>query len=163
MIRNITLMLAVVCGAFFVLSCIAEEKDRPDAVTETYQEAQAELQAVVKEIYDDAMTADIEGLKAVHLNSPKFTKFGPRSFERQNVEQTNTSEASFFSSISDLKVELKDIKIDVFDDVAIATFYPTYSLKKDGEVVEGMSRQTLVFLRTDEGWKIIHEHGTTKK
>ena len=163
MIRNITLMLVVVCGACFVLSCVAEEKDLPDVVNDTFPEAQAELQAVLKEIYDDAMTANIEGLKTIHLNSPKFTKFGPRRFERQNVEQTNASEASFFSSISDLKVELKDIEIDVFDDVAVTTFYPTYSLKKDGEVVEGMSRQTLVFLKTNGEWKIIHEHGTTKK
>ncbi|NIP42878.1 MAG: nuclear transport factor 2 family protein [candidate division Zixibacteria bacterium] len=163
MIRNLTMMLVLACGACLVLSCVAEDKDKPDVVNGTFPEAQAELQVVLKEIYDDAMAVNIEGLKAIHLNSPKFTKFGPRSFERQNVEQTNASEASFFSSISDLKVELKDVKIDVFDDVAVTTFYPTYSLKKDGEVVEGMSRQTLVFLRTSQGWRIIHEHGTTKK
>jgi len=163
MIRNIALVLVVVCGACLILSCVAADNSRIDVIDETFPEAQAELQAVLNEIYDDAMTANIEGLEAIHLNSPKFTKFGPRSFERQNVEQTNASEASFFSSISDLKVELKDIKIDVFDDVAITTFYPTYTLKKEGEVVEGMSRQTLVFLKTSEGWKIIHEHGTPQK
>ena len=130
---------------------------------ECYAEFQAELQAALEEIYDDAMVANLEGLRASHLNSPKFTKFGPRSFERQTVEQTNSSEASFFSSISELNVELKDVKIDVFGDVAITTFYPHYSLIKDSEVVEGISRQTLVFLKTEQGWKIIHEHGNPKK
>ena len=157
------LLLAVMCGACALLSCVAEDKDKPDVVNDTFPEAQAELQTVLKEIYDDAMTANVEGLTDIHLNSPKFSKFGPRSFERQNVDETNASEASFFTSITDLKIELKDIKIDVFDDVAITTFYPSYTFKRDGEAVEGMNRQTLIFLKTTEGWKLIHEHGTIKK
>ena len=126
-------------------------------------EAQAELKQVLKAIYDDAMSANVEGLTTSHLISSKFTKFGPRNFNRQTADETNKSEASFFTSISDLKVELKDVKVDVFGEVAVTTFYPHFSFVKDDQLKEGSTRQTLVFLKTDQGWKIIHEHGTPKK
>ena len=40
--------------------------------------------------------------------------------------------------------------------------YSHVSFKKDGEVMQRSGRHTLVFLKTVDGWKIIHEHGTPK-
>ena len=95
--------------------------------------------------------------------SDKFTKFGPRGFERQSVEETNNSELAFFGEVSDYKEEVVDLKIDVFGTTGIATYYRNISFKQDGEKVIGSVRQTLVFLKTDDGWKIIHEHGNRKQ
>jgi hypothetical protein len=131
MTRTNLLFVLISIVILLCCSCTNQEQTKHDVVNETFPEAQAELQVVLEQIYDDAMLANVEGLETIHLVSPKFTKFGPRSFNRQTVEETNESEASFFTSISDLKVELKDIKIDVFGDVAITTFYPHYSLVKD--------------------------------
>jgi ketosteroid isomerase-like protein len=114
-------------------------------------------------IAKDIMAADIEGLQSAHLVSDKFTKFGPRSFDRQAVASTNASEAAFFSSVSNMNYEVKDLKIDVFGDIGIATYYPHVSFMKDGEEKKASGRQTLVFLKTENGWKIVHEHGTTRK
>ncbi len=111
----------------------------------------------------DIESSNIGGLKALHLESEKFTKFGPRSFERQDVASTNASEAAFFSSITNAKYEARDLQIDVFGDVGIATYYPEVSFVKDGNDVEVSGRQTLVFLKTDSGWKLVHEHGTIRK
>ena len=111
----------------------------------------------------DIELSNIEGLQAIHLESEKFTKFGPRSFERQDVASTNESEAAFFSSISNAKYEARDLKIDVFGDVGIATYYPEVSFVRDGNDLEVSGRQTLVFLKTDSGWKVVHEHGTVRK
>ena len=138
------------------------QPDAVDLVSEIYPEAQNELREVINSIYKDAETANLEGLKASHLLSDKFTKFGPRSFERQDVKSTNESELAHFGSISNFKNEIKDLKIDVFGDIGIATFYPHVSFEKDGEEKTGSARQTLVFLKTSDGWKIIHEHGTKK-
>jgi hypothetical protein len=46
-------------------------------------EDQAELKQALNAIYDDAMSANVEGLTTSHLISSKFTKFGPRNFSRQ--------------------------------------------------------------------------------
>ena len=138
------------------------QPDAVDMVSEIYPEAQNELREVINSIYKDAETSNLEGLKASHLLSDKFTKFGPRSFERQDVESTNESELAHFGSISNFKAKAKDLKIDVFGDIGIATFYPHVSFEKDGEEKTGSGRQTFVFLKTSEGWKIIHEHGTAR-
>jgi hypothetical protein len=102
-------------------------------------------------------------LKAAHLKSDKFTKFGPRSFDRQDLASTNQSEAAFFGSISNFRQENRELKIDVFGDMAIATYYPHVSFVQNGEVKERSGRQTLVLLKTPEGWKIVHEHGTARQ
>ena len=145
-----------------LVSCTSQKPLQQDLINDQFPEAQAELREVVASIVKDAMTANIEGLQAAHLVSDKFTKFGPRTFDRQDVASTNESEAAFFGAISNFKQEVAELKIDVFGDVGIATYYPHVSFVQDGEKKEGSGRQTLVFLKTENGWKIVHEHGTTR-
>ena len=147
----------------FLVSCTNVEHDEQDVINNPFPEAQNELREVVKSIAEDAMTVNIEGLQAIHLDSDKFTKFGPRNFDRQNVVSTNESEAAFFGSISNLTYEIKELKIDVFGDIGIVTYYPHVAFVQEGEEKQASGRQTLVFLKTDRGWKIVHEHGTIKK
>jgi ketosteroid isomerase-like protein len=124
--------------------------------------AQAEIHATIEAIVSDAEAANLEGLMSSHLDSPMFSKFGPRTFERQDVTSTNASEAAFFGSIANYKQEIRDLKIDVFGDVGIATFYPHVSFEQDGQEKFASGRQTFVFLKTDDGWKLVHEHGTPR-
>lgn len=131
--------------------------------TQHEREAQIEIREAVYGIKADIESANIQGLQDIHLISEKFTKFGPRNFERQDVENTNKSEAAFFSSISEASYQINDLKIDVFGDVGIATYYPEVFFLRDGEQVQATGRQTLVFLQTDAGWKLIHEHGTGRQ
>lgn len=72
------------------------------------------------------------------------------------------SEAAYFTIVSDLTYEIRDLKIDVFGDVGVATYYPHVAYSRDGERFEGTGRQTFVFLRTAEGWKLVQEHGTPR-
>lgn len=160
--KNNSLSILITLLLLILSSCSEKKSDQVDLVNEIFPEAQNELREVINSIVRDNETANLEGLKASHLLSDKFTKFGPRSFERQDVESTNESELAHFGSISSFKMEVKDLKIDVFGDIGIATYYPHFSLEKDGEEITGSARQTLVFLKTSEGWKIIHEHGTKK-
>ncbi len=146
-----------------LVSCTKEKSQQQDLIKDTFPEAQAEIHDILKSIVNDAETANIEGLQKAHLDSDKFTKFGPRNFERQDVASTNNSEEAFFGSISNYKQEVKDLKIDVFGDIAIATYYPHVAFEQNGEEKKGSGRQTLVFLKTPKGWKIVHEHGTPKK
>ena len=157
-----SLSIMITLLLLFLSSCSEKKSDQVDLINETFPEAQNELREVINSIVKDSETANLEGLKASHLLSDKFTKFGPRSFERQDVESTIESESAHFGSISNFKMEVKDLKIDVFGDIGIVTYYPHVSFEKDGEEITGSARQTLVFLKTSEGWKIIHEHGTKR-
>ena len=154
--KHIILVLSI----FLLYSCSKRENE--DLINNTFPNAQEDLHKIINSIVNDAETANLEGLKAIHLDSDKFTKFGPRNFNRQDVISTNKSEEDFFGSIVDYKQEVKDLKIDVFGNIAVATYYPFVTFIKDGEIRTASGRQTLVFLKTDDGWKIIHEHGTPK-
>ncbi|MCJ7580029.1 MAG: nuclear transport factor 2 family protein [Candidatus Aminicenantes bacterium] len=162
--RKITNKQIIILVALLILVISACKKDPlSDLINNTFPEAQAELREVVKSIIKDAETANIDGLKEAHLVSDKFTKFGPRSFNRQDITSTNQSEEAFFGSITNYRQEIKDLKIDVFGDIGIATYYPHVTFVQNGEAKNGNGRQTLVFLKTENGWKIIHEHGTPKQ
>lgn len=156
-------LTSLVSVFLLLVSCTSERRQQQDLINDPFPEAQAELREVVESIANDVMTANIEGLQAIHLDSDKFTKFGPRSFDRQDVASTNQSESTFFSSVSDMNYEIKELKIDVFGEIGVVTYYPHVSFVKDGEEQEASGRQTLVFLKTVNGWKIVHEHGTTRK
>jgi len=158
----VTRRTALLLAFLPLLSCSEQQQAPPDLVSDPFPEAQAELRAAVESIAMDAMTGNVEGLQAVHLQSDKFTKFGPRRFERQDVATTNEEEADYFTSINNLKYEVKDLKIDVFGDIGVVTYYPHVSFVKEAVQKEGSGRQTLVFLKTPDGWKIVHEHGTPK-
>ena len=122
--------------------------------------AEKELREVIKKIWSDAIAGDLEALRATHLDSPKFSKFGPRIAERQGVKSTNATETEHVLSMSDASFDLADIKVNVFGDVAVTTFYNNYSFIKNNISLQGKGRVTLVFLDTEEGWKIVHEHSS---
>ena len=152
--------IGVIMMFLFLIACASEESTQADIIADPYPAAQAEIREVISSIIKDAEEANIEGLKAAHLESEKFSKFGPRNFDRQDILSTNNTEEAFFSSISNYKQEIRDLKIDVFDDMAIASYYPHVSFIQDGEEKTVSGRQTFVFLSTEEGWKLVHEHGT---
>lgn len=159
--RYCSVVLACVAPLLFA-GCAIGSHEGKDLVNDPFVDRQREIHEAVMSIKRDIEASNIEGLKAAHLESEKFTKFGPRSFERQDVSATNESEAAFFSSISNARYEVRDLKIDVFGDVGIATYYPEISFVRDGREVVVSGRQTLVFLKTDSGWKLVHEHGTVR-
>lgn len=156
-------LIPLLLALLLLISCTKTRHLRQDIINDPFPQARAELREVVKSIAKDAMTANIEGLQSIHLKSEKFTKFGPRNFDRQNVTSTNESESAFFGSVSNMNYEFEELKIDVFGNIGIVTYYPHVFFVKNGEEYKVDGRQTLVFLNTENGWKIVHEHGTIRR
>jgi len=142
--------LVVLFLSFSLLSCESQNS--------SYKEAQ--LKELVERIWVDAVEGNLEALSEIHLDSPKFSKFGPRISTRQDVKSTNINEAEHFLSIQDASFKLEDIKVDIFGEVAVTTFYNNYSFIKNEIPIKGKARVTLVFISTEKGWKIVHEHSS---
>ena len=149
--------------ALVVLTGCGRSTELEDPGYGTFAGARAEIEQAVRSIADDIRAQNIEALQSAHLDSEKFSKFGPRSFDRQNLSETNESEAEFFSSIADVEYEVRDLKVAVFGSVAVATDYPHASFTVDGQRRTIDGRQTLVFVNTRDGWKLAHEHGTLRR
>ena len=85
----------------------------------------------------------------------------PRVLERQGFADMIADEIKAVSAAQDLSIEFRDLKIDVFGDVAIATSYPLFTFKDpDGKPGVREARMTLVWVKTPDGWKIVHEHSS---
>ncbi len=141
-----TILFIILCIIFVTMSCQpADESADLSRSRTTSPESENELRAIIKNIWADAVKGDFDALRDIHLDSPKFSKFGPRIATRQNVKSTKETETEHFSSISDASFELEDIKIDVFGDVAVTTFYNSYSFIKNEMKAQGKGRVTLVF------------------
>jgi ketosteroid isomerase-like protein len=71
---------------------------------------------------------------------------------------TRKAEREAFSAIDKFTYEIKDLKVDVFDRVAISTFGLDYDAKVGEDELSAKARGTLVFVKDGVNWKITHEH-----
>ena len=64
-----------------------------------------------------------------------------------------------FGSVTEVvKFDAKDLKVAVYGDVANMTFHSDLHLKFGEELVVVNNQITLLFVKTDDGWKLVHEH-----
>ena len=136
----------------------AKSQEVADIVRETFPEAQAAIRADMLALNDIGRTHDWDALRAAHLESPKFTDFGA-GLERHDFEEMIAAEIDAVSALHDVAIDFRDLKIDVFGDVAVATSFPHYTWTEANGKRGGMQRRaTMVYVNTADGWKIAHEH-----
>ena len=95
----------------------------------------------------------------------RFSRFGDvPPYKRLDYDEACMFKELYFASVSDYDFNITDLEIDFFDNVAIATFdveqkgmlVDNYSFT--GTTMNIKSRGTMVFLKKDFSWLIIHEH-----
>lgn len=156
-----SLVLALVGGAGCASSPAAEVGPSRELTRAPAPDAEAAVRAAVLSISDHAGLHDFEALRSDHLESPIFTKFGPRVAQRQGFEDMIADEVEAFSAVRNLSIDFRELRVDVLGDVAIATSYPLFTFTDpNGEPAEREARMTLVYVRTSDGWKIAHEHSS---
>ena len=120
--------------------------------------ARAEVERRINEVFDAAIKKDLARLDSYHLYGPKFTKFTPEAVGRQDADAARQGEHHGISAVNDLAMSAQDLKIDLFGDVAIATFVMDYSFSAGTQPLRKQALSTLVFVRDAGEWKIAHEH-----
>lgn len=155
-ITNQLLLSFVLCATLVLSSC---QQKSVDIIKEPYTEVQTKITGMLTEIFNTAKAGDFAKLDAFHLNSPKFTKFDvDGSPNRQNYAENKQGEEAAFKMLEGFDFKLADIKVDVFDKVAISTFTISYSAKVQGNPVADAAHGTLVFVNYEDKWRITHEH-----
>lgn len=77
---------------------------------------------------------------------------------RQESETALKNEVGGMKALSNYAYEVKNLKIQVLGDVALATFHLHYRGRMREKSFDIQSRVTTVLKRKDLTWKIIHEH-----
>jgi ketosteroid isomerase-like protein len=97
-------------------------------------------------------------LDSYHSYGPKFSKFAVESVVRQDAATARMAEHAGLSAVTGMSMKAEDLKIDVLGSVGIATFILNYGFDTETERVEKKARSTLVFVKDEGAWKVIHEH-----
>lgn len=145
---------ALIAAFCFALGC-AHTPGSARRVSET--EAQAQVRRRLDEIWDSAAKRDFARLRSYHLYGRKFTEFkdgAPRG-EATSGEQ---AERAFFSALSDPKFVMNDLAVNVWGDVAIATFHGDFGGAIGGQPIAAKLQATMVFVQDQDEWKLVHEH-----
>ncbi|HEX5221093.1 MAG TPA: nuclear transport factor 2 family protein [Verrucomicrobiae bacterium] len=119
---------------------------------------QKQIHERLTEIFDAATKKDFPRLDSYHFYGPKFTRFGTESPDREDALAAREAEHAGLNAVSGMKVNLQNLKIDVFQNVGVATFILQYSFVVGLETVEREAKGTLVLVNDAGSWKIVHEH-----
>jgi len=134
-----------------------KEHDAEDIATAVYPAERAQVQARLDQIWKAVATKDFERLSSYHLYGPKFTEFKDGA-RRGDATSNELGEHGFFSAITEANVEMDDLEVNVFGNVAVATFHGKFRALMAAKPIAAQQQATLVFVRHDGEWKITHEH-----
>ena len=134
-----------------------------DLINDEFPEAKQEVMETMGAIVQSIKDGDIEKLISFHAYGPKFTEFKNGEPRNGGVEN-EAHERNVFGSVSEvIKLDAKDMQIAVYGDVANMTFHSDFHLKFGEDLVIVNDQITLLFVKTDSGWKLVHEHHSPLK
>lgn len=125
-----------------------------------------EIHDIILTFFNAGKTKNVAPLDVIQLNDPRFSAYSDvPPFDLKDFSTTSALEQLRFVSISDYEFELKNIRVDSFENFAIATF----TVKQSGMIVDNYSfrgqhftmdsRATFVLAKFQK-WKIVHIHLT---
>jgi len=125
-----------------------------------------EILDLITIFFNAGKTKNVGPLGVIQLDDPRFSAYGDvPPFDLKDFATTTALEQLRFVSISDYDFELKNTRIDLFENFAVVTF----TVKQSGMVVDNYSfrgqhftmdsRATFVLVKYHK-WKIVHIHLT---
>ena len=115
------------------------------------------MQQRLAEIFHAAETKDLPRLDSYHWYGPHFTKFAGTG-QRLDAATAREGEHKGLSALAGLKLKADDLQIDVFHDAAVARLTMVATIQSGAEAITKRDRGTLVFVKHEGSWKIVHEH-----
>jgi ketosteroid isomerase-like protein len=158
---RLTITLIMIIGFLFT-SCEDNESsandDNIDLVNTEFPEAKQEVLETFGAIAQSIIDGDIDKLISFHAYSPKFTEF-KNGEPRNGAEANEAYERNVFGSVTEVvRFAADDLQIAVYGDVANLTFHSDFQLMFGTDLVVINDQITLLFVKTNNGWKMVHEH-----
>ena len=163
---KLTLSLILLCAVLFI-NCKEKEpvveEVTVDLINDEFPEAQEAIAKTMDSIVQSIKDGDIDKLIAFHAYGPKFTEF--KNGEPRNDGAANEEfERSIFGSVTEVvQMNMNDLKVDVYGDVANVTFHSDFHLMFDEDLAVVNDQISLLFVDTGKGWRIVHEHHSPLK
>lgn len=163
---KLTLVLVLI-SCFSLINCKEKEPEvevvKVDLLNDEFPEAKEAVMKTMDSIAQSVKDGDIDKLISYHAYSPKFTEFKngePRNGGAENEEY----ERNVFGSVTEIvNFNMNDLKVAVYGEVANVTLHSDFHLKFDEDLAIVNDQISLLFLNTENGWKIVHEHHSPLK
>jgi ketosteroid isomerase-like protein len=155
---KLTFALILIFG-LLIIGCNQKVKEaNVDIINDEFSEAKQEVMETFGAIAQSIKDGDIDKLISFHAYSPKFTEF--KNGEPRNGSTDNeTYERNVFGSVTEVvKFDANDLQIAVYGDVANLTFHSDFQLKFGEDLVIVNDQISLLFVKTNNGWKMVAEH-----
>lgn len=168
--KSKTTLKLIVLSLLILSGCQEVQKDtavieevKIDLVNDEFPEAKEAVMKTMDSIVQSIKDSDIDQLIAFHAYGPKFTEF--KNGEPRNDGAANEEfERGVFGSVTEVvQMNMNDLKIDVYGDVANVTFHSDFHLMFEEDLAVVNDQISLLFVNTDKGWKIVHEHHSPLK
>jgi hypothetical protein len=125
-----------------------------------------EILDIITTFFNAGKTKNVAPLSVIQLDDPRFSAYSDvPPFDLKDFATTSALEQLRFVSISDYEFELKNMRVDLFENFAVVTF----TVQQSGMVVDNYSfrgqhltmdsRATFVLVKYQK-WKIVHIHLT---
>ena len=139
------------------------EEVKIDLVNDEFPEAEQEVLETWDAIVQSVKDGDLDALIAFHAYSPKFTEFKDGA-PRNGSEANEVFERNTFGAVTEIvKFDANDMKVAVYGDVANVTMHTDFHLKFGENLVIVNDQMSLLFVNTEDGWKIVSEHHSPLK
>ena len=123
-----------------------------------------EIIGILATFFNAGKTKNLAPLSAIQLDDPRFSSYSDvPPLDLKDYATTFALQQLRFVSISDYEYEMKNTRVDLFDNFAVATFM----VKQTGMIVDSYSfrgqhmsmesRGTFVLVKSPK-WKITHIH-----
>lgn len=157
-------MIMILLFVFMITSCKQHEEPveiaevKVDLLNDEFPEAKKEVQQTMDSIVQSVKDNDIDRLISFHAYGPKFTEF--KNGEPRNAGAENEKfEREVFGSVTEVvKFDMNDMKVDVYGEMANVTLHSDFHLKFGEDLAVVNEQISLLFLKTEKGWRIVHEH-----
>ena len=142
----------VLCGAVWGLPALV------------YARSVSESDQVKQRVFEYAQSidaADTTLAARLWLDSPDVSFIHPLGHEHGFKQiQRNVYQNLMGATFSQRKLSPRDISVHIFRDCAWVEFYWDFTakFKKDGSPIITHGRETQVYWRTKEGWRLVHVH-----
>ena len=94
----------------------------------------------------------------------KYNEYAP--LRRLNRDDALLHDELYISNISNYSYEIKNLRIEINDNIAIATFYIQHNgifvnnYNFTGKQIQNRTRSTMIFEKDKAKWFLIHEHSS---
>lgn len=162
---KLTLALVMIFGISLTGFTVKTEPHvvKIDLINDEFPEAKQEVLQTFGAIAQSIKDSDMDKLISFHAYGPKFTEF--KNGEPRNGGVANEEhERTVFGAVTEVvKFDAQDLQIAVYGDVANLTFHSDFQLKFGEDLVVVNDQITLLFVKTTDGWKMVHEHHSPLK